>query len=69
MSLSLDLRGERYEDAKEILNKYFDDVLLTGLKQFTIIHGYGTGAIRKLVQEFLKKNKTENTTLFIDASK
>lgn len=58
MSLSLDLRGERYEDAKEILNKYFDDVLLTGLKQFTIIHGYGTGAIRKLVQEFLKKNKS-----------
>lgn len=58
MSLSLDLRGERYEDAKERLNKYFDDALLTGLKQFTIIHGYGTGAIRGLVQDFLKKNKS-----------
>ena len=57
MALSLDLRGERYEDAKERLSKYFDDALLTGLKQFTIIHGYGTGAIRGLVQDFLKKNK------------
>lgn len=58
MALSLDLRGERYEDAKERLSKYFDDALLTGLKQFTIIHGYGTGAIRGLVQDFLKKNKS-----------
>lgn len=57
MSLSLDLRGERYEDAKERLQKYFDDAILTGLKQFTIIHGYGTGAIRALVQDYLKKNK------------
>ncbi len=57
MRLTLDLRGERYEDAKEKLIKYFDDCLLTGLKQFTIIHGYGTGAIRGLVQDFLRKNK------------
>ena len=57
MSLSLDLRGERYEDAKERLQKYFDDAILTGLKQFTIIHGYGTGTIRTLVQDYLKKNK------------
>lgn len=57
MSLSLDLRGERYEDAKDKLQKYFDDAILTGLKQFTIIHGYGTGAIRNLVQDYLRRNK------------
>ena len=57
MSLSLDLRGERYEDAKDKLQKYFDDAILTGLKQFTIIHGYGTGTIRNLVQDYLRKNK------------
>lgn len=57
MSLSLDLRGERYEDAKDKLQKYFDDAMLTGLKQFTIIHGYGTGTIRNLVQDYLRKNK------------
>ena len=57
VSLSLDLRGERYEDAKEKLDKYFDDALLAGLKQFTIIHGYGTGTIRNLVQNYLKNHK------------
>ena len=60
MSLSLDLRGERYEDAKDKLQKYFDDAILTGLKQFTIIHGYGTGTIRNLVQDYLRKNKNYN---------
>lgn len=57
VKLSLDLRGERYEDAKEKLDKYFDDALLAGLKQFTIIHGYGTGTIRTLVQNYVKNHK------------
>lgn len=57
VSLSLDLRGERYEEAKEKLDKYFDDALLVGLKQVTIIHGYGTGTIRTLVQNYVKKHK------------
>ena len=57
ISLSLDLRGERYEDAKDRLDKYFDDALLAGLKQFTIIHGYGTGTIRTLVQNYVKNHK------------
>lgn len=57
ISIRLDLRGERYEDAKDRLDKYFDDALLSGLKQFSIIHGYGTGAIRNLVQDYLKKHK------------
>jgi len=57
VSLSLDLRGERYEEAKEKLDKYFDDALLAGLKQVTIIHGYGTGTIRTLVQNYVKKHK------------
>ncbi len=56
VSLTLDLRGLRYEEAKEKLEKYFDDCLFSGTLQFTIIHGYGTGAIRELVQSFLNKN-------------
>lgn len=54
---SLDLRGMRYEDAKISLERYFDDALLSGFSQFTIIHGFGTGVIRDLVQKFLKNNK------------
>lgn len=57
ISMTLDLRGKRYEDAKEALDKYIDDLVVVGLKQATIIHGYGTGVIRQLVQNFLKNNK------------
>lgn len=57
ISMTLDLRGKRYEEAKEVLDKYIDDLVVVGLKQATIIHGYGTGVIRELVQNFLKNNK------------
>ena len=64
MSIRLDLRGERYEDAKEKLDKYFDDALLYGIKQFTIIHGYGTGTIRTLVLNYLKNNRNVESHRF-----
>ena len=57
ISMTLDLRGKRYEDAKEALDKYIDDLVVVGLKQATIIHGYGTGVIRELVQNFLNNNQ------------
>ena len=57
ISLTLDLRGERYEDARDKLDKYFDDLLLTGIKSATIIHGFGTGALREMVQTFCKTHK------------
>ena len=57
ISMRLDLRGDRYEEAKDKIEKYFDDAMLCGLKQFTIIHGYGTGTIRSLVQSYLKTHK------------
>ena len=57
VGINLDLRGERYEDAMLMLDKYFDDVILAGYQSFTIIHGNGTGAIRTGVHKYLKKNK------------
>ncbi len=57
VSLTLDLRGKRYEEAKDLLDKYFDDLMVSGIKQASIIHGYGTGVIRELVQSFVKNNK------------
>lgn len=56
LSLNLDLRGERYEDAKIRLIQYFDDAILTNVKQVTIIHGYGSGVLRELVQSYLKNH-------------
>ncbi|MFC3040059.1 endonuclease MutS2 [Virgibacillus xinjiangensis] len=52
----LDLRGERYEDALRQLEKYVDDALLAGYSNASIIHGKGTGALRKGVQEFAKRH-------------
>ncbi|PAV30438.1 endonuclease MutS2 [Virgibacillus profundi] len=56
VSTELDLRGERFEDALLKLEKYIDDTLLAGYPKVFIIHGKGTGALRKGVQEFVKKH-------------
>ncbi|WP_077621305.1 endonuclease MutS2 [Sediminibacillus massiliensis] len=52
----LDLRGERYEDAVQQVEKYVDDALLAGYPRVSIIHGKGTGALRNAVQEFAKRH-------------
>lgn len=57
VSMSLDLRGERFKDAQIKLEKYIDDAIYAGLLQVSIIHGFGTGVIREMVQKFLKKSK------------
>ena len=56
ISLVLDLRGERFVEAKDKLDKYIDDLVCVGIKQATIIHGYGTGAIREMVQTYVRKS-------------
>ena len=54
-SLSLDLRGKRYEEVKDLMDTYLDQAILGNLENVTIIHGFGTGAIRKAVWEYLKQ--------------
>ena len=53
----LDLRGQRYDEAMTNLDRYIDSVLLAGLDVVTIIHGIGTGAIRKGVWQYLKASR------------
>ena len=53
----LDLRGQRYDEAMTNLDRYIDSVLLAGLGTVTIIHGIGTGAIRKGVWQYLRNSK------------
>ncbi|MHB0913779.1 MAG: endonuclease MutS2 [Armatimonadota bacterium] len=48
------LIAQRAEEALENLDKYLDDACLAGLSSVRIIHGKGTGALRKAVWEFLK---------------
>lgn len=54
VSLSLDLRGKRYEEVKDLMDSYIDQAILGNLESVSIIHGFGTGAIRKAVWEYLK---------------
>lgn len=52
----LDLRGKRYEDAQIEVDRYLDDVVLAGYSKVSIIHGKGTGALRKGVHKLLEKH-------------
>ncbi len=53
VSPTLSLRGERVEAALEQLEAYLDQALLAGLDSVAIIHGSGTGALRRAVREAL----------------
>lgn len=54
---SLNLIGMRVEEALIQLRNYIDAALLVRYQQVTIIHGFGTGALRKAVHEYLKNCK------------
>ena len=53
----LDLRGIRYEPAMAELDRFIDQALLNNLSSVEIVHGKGTGAIRKGVQEYLRSHR------------
>lgn len=57
VSRELNLVGERVEDALDIMDNYLDNAYGSGLKEVKIIHGFGTGQLRKGIREHLKKNK------------
>jgi DNA mismatch repair protein MutS2 len=54
LSIELDLRGLRVEEAIPRLDKYLNDAYLAGLPPVRIIHGKGTGALRRAVREHLE---------------
>ncbi len=47
------LLGKRADEAESALSKYIDDCGLAGIKTIRIVHGKGTGALRKVVDEML----------------
>lgn len=56
-SASLDLRGKRYEEAMNEVDRYIDEAIMAGFPSVTIIHGKGTGALRKGITEYLQSNR------------
>jgi len=56
VSSSVDLRGMDSEEAIYTADKYLDDAYLAGLGEVTIIHGKGTGVLRKAITNMLKRH-------------
>ena len=52
----LDVRGGRADDAREAARSYVDDAHLAGRGEVRIIHGRGTGALRKAVRDELARH-------------
>jgi len=49
----IDLRGQTCDEAWEEVDKYLDDACLVGMKNVRIIHGKGTGALRRFLRHQL----------------
>lgn len=60
-SSSVDLRGKTVEEAMMDLDIFIDSVLRTGLNEITVIHGKGTGALRKGIHVYLRKHPNIRT--------
>lgn len=50
---TVDLRGMRADDALRALQEFLDRTVLEGAEAVFVIHGHGTGALRKVVREYL----------------
>ena len=53
----LDIRGMMTDECEGLIDSFLDDAVMARLKSVTIIHGKGTGALRKAVQQHLRTSK------------
>jgi DNA mismatch repair protein MutS2 len=52
--LSLSVRGETVDEALLVVDRYLDEAVRAHLPQVTVIHGKGTGRLRKAIHDFLR---------------
>jgi DNA mismatch repair protein MutS2 len=57
-SPTLDLRGERAEDALTKLMSFVDDAVMLGIPEIKILHGRGNGVLRQIARDYLRRNRT-----------
>ena len=57
VSTEINLLGRTVDEALSELDKYLDDAYLAHLPSVRIVHGKGTGALRKAVHGYLRKNR------------
>lgn len=56
ISAELNLIGQRVDDSLDETDRFLDRALLEGKQAVRIIHGFGTGTLRKAIREHLKKH-------------
>ncbi|MEW9095077.1 MAG: endonuclease MutS2 [Clostridiaceae bacterium] len=56
VATSIDLRGMDSEEAIYATDKYLDEAYMAGLSEVTVIHGKGTGILRKAINDMLKRH-------------
>lgn len=54
ISPEVHLRGMTVDEATEALHKYLDDAVLAGLTTVRVVHGKGTGTLRRVIQDMLR---------------
>lgn len=52
----LDLRGKTVDEAIHLVDQYLDQAVMAGYPQVTLIHGKGTGALRKGIMDYLRSH-------------
>ncbi len=57
LSPELHLRGMTAEEGKEALERFLDKAIVAGLRQVYVIHGKGTGALRRALTQYLREHK------------
>ena len=57
VSPEINLLGKTVDEAVAELDKYLDDALLSHLNSVRLVHGKGTGALRKGIHEYLRRQK------------
>ena len=57
VSTEVDVRGQNLEEAWMNVEKFLDDCYLAGISPVSIIHGKGTGILRKGLQEYMRKHR------------
>ncbi|NYE58330.1 endonuclease MutS2 [Carboxydothermus ferrireducens] len=54
-NLELDIRGMNTLEAEPVVEKYLDNAYLAGVEKVRIIHGKGTGALKKFLWDYLRE--------------
>lgn len=63
-SVRIDIRGRKPEEVENEIIRFIDDSYAAGVSQIEIVHGKGTGVLKRFVHELLDKNSAVKNYYF-----